>query len=333
MTTRSPSAPHPARPTLTERYVHAATRTLPEDQRADVADELRASIADRVEALEHSGQADESEDTGGRGAEYAALEELGDPDRLAAGYTGRRLQLIGPETYPAYVRVLKAITVTVVPIVAVVVAMIETLTGGSFGAIIGEAVWMALSVTVHIFFWVTLTFALAERSSAPEDLRSSMGATWTPEHLPELPRTDRGSISDLVASAVFLGFVGTAICWQQIAAPVDSHPALDPDLWSFWLPLILALLVAEMAFEVVKYRLGHWSVRLAIANVVLGAVFAVPLAFLAVGDRLLNPAAVTAIQDGWPGFDPDVAHTVVLVAAVVIWLWDSVDGWRKALTQ
>ena len=46
--TRPPRATGKA--SLTDRYVHAVTRTLPEDQRADVADELRASIADRVES-------------------------------------------------------------------------------------------------------------------------------------------------------------------------------------------------------------------------------------------------------------------------------------------
>ena len=43
------------------------------------------------------------------------------------------------------------------------------------------------------------------------------------------------------------------------------------------------------------------------------------------------PAAVAEIQQGWEAFDPGIAHTVVLVSALVIWAWDSVEGWRKAL--
>jgi hypothetical protein len=91
------------------------------------------------------------------------------------------------------------------------------------------------------------------------------------------------------------------------------------------------LLLAEMAFEVVKYRAGSWSRGLATVNVVLGAIFTAPIVYLAATDQLLNPAAVAEIQKGWSAFDPATANTVVLVTALAIWAWDSVDGWRKAL--
>src|SRR5690606_35974891 len=69
----------PMESTFTDRYVHAVTRTLPEQQRGDVADELRASIADQIEdRLEAGAEADE--------AERDVLNALGDPDALAAGY-------------------------------------------------------------------------------------------------------------------------------------------------------------------------------------------------------------------------------------------------------
>ncbi len=64
-------------------------RTVPEKQRADLSAELRASIADQIDARVESG---ESRDA----AERAVLIELGDPDALAAGYTDRPLHLIGP---------------------------------------------------------------------------------------------------------------------------------------------------------------------------------------------------------------------------------------------
>jgi hypothetical protein len=291
----SPYTPSPGattEPALAERYVHAVTRRLPEEQRADVADELRGSIGDRVESL-LAGRPELDE----AAAERVALEELGDPALLADGYRGTRHQLIGPEVYPAYVCVLRAVLVTVVPVVAVVIAVVQALTGSSFGAVIGETVWTTLSTAVHIAFWVTVAFALVERGSASQDVRDTLG-----------------------------------IVWQQVRPPITASgervPALDPDLWSFWLPLVLVLLVVELAFEVVKFRLG-WSVRLATANTVLAAVFAAPLVYLAASDRLLNPAAVAAIQDEWAAFDPSVAHTVVLVSAVVIAVWDTIDGWVK----
>ena len=330
MSTRTPASfeGHEGRASLTERYVHAATRSLPEDHRGDVAEELRASIADRVESLRDERQLSPEE------AERLALGELGDPDRLAAGYTGKRLGLIGPELYPQYVRVLKAILVTVVPIVTVVIALVEAFGGASFGAIFGRAAWMAFSVALHVAFWVTVTFAIVERSDTDrERLERSVGVTWSPDQLPELPRGSRASLGEACTNIVWLGILGAAIVWQQVRSPLgDSVPVLDPDLWSFWLPLILALLVAEAVFEIVKYRAGgEWTIPFAVVNTVLGAVFAAPVVYLAATDRLLNPAAVAEIQQGWEGFDPGVAHTVILVSALVIWAWDSIEGWRKAL--
>lgn len=79
--------------------MRAATRRLPEDQRLDIGEELRASIGDRVDTMreERPGLTEEQ-------SEYAALEELGDPDRMAAGHTGHRLEPIGPEICCAYLR-------------------------------------------------------------------------------------------------------------------------------------------------------------------------------------------------------------------------------------
>lgn len=310
---------------LTDRYVYAATRLLPEDQRADVADELRGSIDDRAEALRPTGvDADR--------AEYVALEELGDPDRLAARYSGRPLQLVGPELYPAYVRALKSVLVAAVPAVTVVIAVIAALDGQSVGGIIGKSVWIGLTVGLHVCFWVTLAFALAERGVSTGDLRQSLQVDWTPDQLPELPRARTGSLVEMVSALVWLGLLGGAVVWQHVSSPLgDGVPALDPDLWSFWLPLILALLVAEGVFEVVKYRLAGWSPALATVNVALGALFAAPPVYLAADDRLINPAAVAEIQQEWAGFDPGAVNTGVIVVALAIWVWDSVDGWMKTL--
>ncbi|MFC7495664.1 MULTISPECIES: HAAS signaling domain-containing protein [unclassified Nocardioides] len=319
----APSAPSGS--SLTERYLHAVTRRLPEDQRADVAEELRATIADRIDTL-----AAQRSDADHAANERLALQELGDPDRLAAGYTGRRLQLIGPDLYPAYERLLKPVLVIAVPAVTILVAVIDALSGESLGDIVGGAVGLAVSLVVQVAFWVTLVFAIVERTAdGAANLPSSLGVASTVDQLPDLP-SRRGSLSDLIASLVWLGLIGLAIVWQEVQSPLDGGvPLLDPDLWSFWLPLILVLLVAEAVFEVVKYRIGRWTPALATVNAVLGAVFAAPIAYLAATDKLLNPAAVAEIQDGWAGFDPDTVNTVVVVVALAIWLWDAVDGFRR----
>jgi hypothetical protein len=324
-----PTSAVPARSgsSLTERYIYAVTRRLPEDQRSDVGKELRGTIADRIDTL-----AAERPDADSTATERLALEELGDPDRLAASYTGHRLHLIGPELYPAWKRLLKLVLAVAVPSVTTVVAVIDALSGEPFGEVVGGALALAVNLAFQITFWVTLVFAIVERTAdGGADLPSSLGIGWDVDQLPDLP-TQRGSLSDLIAGLVWLGLFGLAIVWQQVQPPIaDGLPLLDPDLWNFWLPLILLLLVAEAAFEVVKYRIGRWTFALATINVVLGALFAAPVVYLAATDRLLNPSAVAEIQQGWASFDAGNVNTVVVIVSLAIWVWEGVDGFRQAV--
>ena len=93
--------------TLTDRYVETILRNLPPHQRTDVEQELRASIADAVDDRLAAGT-DPAE------AETAVIAELGDPERLAAGYADRPLYLIGPALFLDYRRVLTALLVAYV---------------------------------------------------------------------------------------------------------------------------------------------------------------------------------------------------------------------------
>lgn len=326
MTTTSPRTT-----TLTDRYVHAATRRLSDDQREDVARELRASIEDGIDA-----RLDAQRDLDALEAEHEVLLELGDPDRLSAAYTGAVQHLVGPDLYPLYARVLRKILLTVVPVVTLVVVLVDVFEDESFGALLGQAIGTTFSVGIQVVFWVTLGFAIAERTtdtSRPDDAGLPV---WTPDDLPEVPSASRASIGETIANVAWLGVLAGLIVLQHFRSPVtegnERTPVLDPDLWSFWLPLILAMLALEALFEIVKHRAGGaWTPAFAALNTVTGLAFAAPVIWLAAHDRLLNPAFTAYVQENWAEFDPDTTHTVILVSAVAIWLFDSVDGWRKAL--
>lgn len=334
MTRADSTAPDRTQVSLTDRYVHAATRRLPDDQRDDVALELRASIEDRVEARLDADPALARAD-----AEHQALVELGDPDRLSAGYAGAPQHLVGPELYPTYVRTLRMLLLSIVPVVTVVVGVVGAFEEESFGPVIGQTIWTGMTVAVQVCFWTTVGFVIAERASDPGKVTESLGLTeWSPEQLPHLPKGPRASLGEAVANVVWLAILGGLLVWQQVMPFVrdgdERLPVVDPDLWTFWMPLVLATLALEACFEVVKYRAGGtWTVRFAAVNTVTGALFAAPIAWLAYTEQLLNPAFVAHVQEGWTEFDPGVAHTLVLLSAVVIWAWDSIDGWLKALRQ
>src|SRR5690242_8277502 len=101
--------------TLTDRYIWAVIRTVPAGQRAELDAELRELIGDTIDAELAAGAPPEQ-------AEREALVQLGDPELLAATWSDRPLQLIGPRFYLQWWRLLKVLLSTVVPIVAAVTA-------------------------------------------------------------------------------------------------------------------------------------------------------------------------------------------------------------------
>ncbi|MDN5894256.1 MAG: hypothetical protein L0H93_09540 [Nocardioides sp.] len=316
--------------TLTEKYVHAVTRALPEDEREDVAQELRATIADRVDALLAEDPWLES-----LAAEHAAVAELDDPARLSAGYTGRPLHLIGPEAYPAYVGLLRALVVTALPIIAVVTVVVGILSGDHFGAIIGHMAWATFNVAVHVFFWTTLVWVLVERNAAPGKVARDLGNPWTPDDLPEPPRATGVPISETVVGLTLLGMAVAFVIGQHFlswftTADGDPLPMLDPDLWSGWLLLVVGALLAMMAFEVIRFRAQHWTAPLAVAKTVLTIAFAVPVIWLAVTDRLFNPPYLADLDRLWVDVDAGHLNTIVWITVAVVALWDIADSWRKA---
>ncbi|MFT8395973.1 permease prefix domain 1-containing protein [Propionibacterium sp.] len=125
--------------TLTNRYIAAVIRTIPQRQRNDVARELGASIADQVDARVAAGEETAT-------AEREVLTDLGDPDALAAGYTDRPLQLIGPHYYLAWWRLLKVLWAIVPVCAAFGVALGMTLAGEPTGHIIGSVAGLVISV-------------------------------------------------------------------------------------------------------------------------------------------------------------------------------------------
>src|SRR5690606_21673060 len=143
-----------SRSTLTERYVWAVARHLPEEIGPDVAEELRSSLAETIEAKIDAGAAPHE-------AEREAITELGDPDVLARGYGGMPNHLIGPAVYPDFIRLLKILLVAVPSIVFVVSATVNAMTGDTHpGMIALDAALLAFTVAVHVGFWTGLTFAL-----------------------------------------------------------------------------------------------------------------------------------------------------------------------------
>lgn len=311
--------------TLTDRYVDAAMRTVPEKQRADLAAELRASIEDQIDARVEAG---ESQDV----AEAAVLTELGDPDKLAAGYTDRPLYLIGPKYFLIWWRLLKLLLWIVPPIVAFAVALGQTISGAGIGEIIGTSVLATMGTILHLAFWTTLVFAVIERAEVTSAESVPLTA-WTPDQLPE-PRESGAKFSDMIVTIVFLAIGAGAILWDQFIGFAPGYPGLsvlDPGLWPWWISGLFAAMAVEAVLQVVVFLRGRWTLGLAAVNAVLNLVVAVPALWLLTQGRLLNAEFWTTV------IPPDSSETVASVVAILmgfgiaaVAIWDTIDAFLKA---
>lgn len=244
--------------TLTDRYVFAALKSIPEQQRGDIDKELRASITDAVDARIEAGEPPAA-------AEKAVLAEFGNPQQLAASYVDRPLYLIGPDLYLAWWRVLRILLLIVAPLAFVATTLVHMATDpGNPAAAFAAALSASLASLVHVTFWVTLVFAILQRTGTR---RKDLGLQqWTPEMLPQVQRSSGISLSDTIASVIVLAFFIGLLLWQRVGSLfyLEGEPVLvlQEQLWEFWLPYIIVLLVLEAVFAVLLYAAGRWTYAL-----------------------------------------------------------------------
>jgi hypothetical protein len=309
--------------TLTDRYVSATLRRVPEKQRPEIEKELRAAIADDVDARIEQGEKPAA-------AEYSSLKEMGDPYRLAASYTNRVLGLIGPDIYPTYVRSLKLVSWITIPIVYVVLVIISFAQGKNVFASIFGPLGATISVAIYIAFAVTIIFVIAERAQTRSPDLSHLA--WTPDALaveidpPSLTRWG-DVVSQIVGTLILVAFL-IVDRFAPFVTDKAGHsiPVLDPQLWSFWMPVYFVLLALTIALEFLKLRAGRWTVALAITETVLGVLGAAALIATVLTVTVVNPALTTVsflAPGGW-------VWSVVAIALGLIWLGTTINIWRPS---
>lgn len=303
--------------TLTERYVDATLRRLPARQRPDIERELRASIADAIDARVDAG-IDPAE------AERAVLTELGDPARLAAGYADRPLHLIGPGLYLDYTRLLKALLAVVVPTVVAVVGIARALEGDNALSVVGDTLGTAITTGIHIAFWTTLVFAIIERTRY---LHATPARPWTLDALPE-PPSRRARFGELIAETVLLVMVAAFVLLSPMVSTETDAAGNPIGIFSPWLwetgvvYLFIAFAIAGLGFSFAKYHV-RWSAPAAIAGSLVKIASAFVMLWLAASDRLLNPAFVEAA--GWPPSVSQWTITGLVITAVITIAYAAVE--------
>jgi hypothetical protein len=300
---------------LVDRYVYTALRRVPEEQRADIDQELRASIEDEIEARVQAGDTHDA-------AVESTLLELGDPDRLADRYANRPNHLIGPELFPVWRRLLATLYATVLPIVVTVSVVVQLIEDPDIGKVIGDAVTALITVGVHLAFWTTAFFAVLERTGQG---KTQLRTTWS---LKDLPTYQPGvlPLHEAIAAMVWSALVIAALILQQFT--FSDVPVLDPAHWTFLWPFLIVVIALRGAWSLRAHFIPVWTRAMAAVNAVLALLIAVPMIWMLAADRFFNPEFDGFIVDG----TTDVKHWVSVSLIVVVALstaWDIFDVIRK----
>ena len=303
--------------TWTERYLAAALRSIPDQQRDDVERELRSSIEDGIEERLAAGE-DRST------AERAVLEGLGDPSKLAASYTGKPNFLIGPELFPLWRSIVLRVVGIAVPIAVAVVAGLELVdSGGSVSDAILAGLSAAIDVPIQIVFWLTVAFAFLDRAEAARAFRESLltkGGPWKLEHLPERTPRRRVSVVDTAGEIVtVLITAGTIAFLRTLAVPGVNGPneLLGGPFTGQLFLLIVVVLIARIGLQLFAFVRGTWTGYMATINAFLHLLFGVPVAWLALEGTLINHYFAEGIS--WPELaDPNGWPTLLIAIGMIV---------------
>jgi hypothetical protein len=257
---------------LIDRYVYAVTRELPENQRADIDRELHSLIEDMLDE-HHSGADLAASDI------EAVLLELGNPRELADKYRGYPQYLIGPELYPTYLTVLKAVAMAIG--IAFVVLLFLGLIQQPMNAV--ESITNTLTSFFGAVFqglaWVTFIFALVEFNTNKTHRNKLKEAnTWNLKDLPEVPdkktrisrgETITGIIFTVLFAAVFLFSPELWGVWVKSSAAdgMTIIPFFNLDVIQGYMPYIIGLFMFGLIIELLKLVSGKWTRQLLAADI------------------------------------------------------------------
>ena len=297
---------------LIARYIYAVTRHLPQKIRADVEQELDSLIADML--TQRCGDVLPTDKD-----VRVILTELGDPEEMAAQYSGdENKALISGTYYLIYKRIL----CLVLPIAAAGIAFAGILSAcldwqpntNPFEMLwsnIGQTIGGIIGGSIQAFAAITIVFAILERKKVNFKEGDMLS------HLPIVPKKDAcikphepiiNMMWSVFAAVFFLGFPQIAGAWLEGSGWI---PAFDTQvIRGFWLPIVLWA-VLGIAKEAVKLIDGQYTIRLAVTTLIANVLILISTAFVFLNNRLLNAKFVRHISDWVTGEDSAMIRDVL----------------------
>ncbi|WP_430867268.1 hypothetical protein [Demequina aurantiaca] len=332
-TTRATTA---ASAPLTERYVAVTLGNVPHAQRDAVEPALRAAIKDEIKYRHDRLLGDEV--TTRSDIEIEVLEDMGEPELVAAAMTHRPKTLVGPRFYQDFKHVLLWTLAIVVPSAAALAMVSSAQDGATLFSMIAHGAGVAATVAAYMSAWVTLGFAIAERIARHR--AEVTAAEWTVGMLPAPARTVV-SVAQTAVAVVSSLLVATSIVVQQLDPSLvtdagEQVPFLNPDHWPWAWSAVVGLLAVNALFAVKRHVRGYWTARSAVINLVLLTGLYGLLGWMLLGESLLNEAFFDEV--GWPTDElpTSTLEGWALIAVGVLWLLGVAAGtlrwWRARST-
>lgn len=322
---------------LIERYVFAVTENLPEDIREDVAEELRSNIQDMLP--ENPTEEDIRK----------VLKKLGSPKKLADEYRQTRRYLIGPGLYDSYFSILKMVT-GIAAAVAIGIALLDWSFERPWNDYIGLVTDLVVSAVNGVFqaaFWVTLVFAILERTGISEGQLPFSNKKWSPDDLPAEPVSGKKKISRAeTAFSVFFTVLFVSIfyfdprliaVYIRVNGSTQVIPLFSEERLKLYIYGIILLAIVQLGIVIWKFIQGNWSVPLAVANAVQNTAASLLVIFMLNDRQLFNQeffnviaekvnTPVPQFMDIW--FRGMLLFTIVIFTGIC--LWDSISAFIKA---
>jgi len=315
--------------TLTDKYVYAVTKQLPESQRADIEAEIRGLIGDMID--QRGGYSEETE--------LQVLKELGHPKALADKYLDKPHYLIGPELYGIYVSLLKVV-IPIAIVAAVIGSAIDCFTAEKGIVDIITTIFAGiLNAAATSFGWATIVFAVFERKNS-SDFVKELKKDWDPRDLPnvEKPRKKIGRVGTLIGIGFLLAAVITFNKYYHLFGIYYSEggsiryvPVIDSGLFRSYLPYINGVFAVQFLLAAAKLVYDKWTYPIAAINLAVNiCAMIVTLAILG-NPALIDINALSKI----PGLDLPfnlleqirLALRIIIPVSMAI---DSFEGFRYA---
>ena len=326
---------------LIDRYVHAVTERLPESTREDVAKELRANIEDMLP--------EEPTESDVR----AVLEKLGNPVALSNEYRQEKKYLISPAVYDTYIYVLKlviGIAVVAFMFLALLGYIARPLGGEGFEIwpqVFGDILGSGIDGALQAFLWVTVVFAVLDRTGVTGGNIPFINKKWTVDDLKPVQVSGKSRISRgeaIVSFAFTVIFTAILVYQPQLIGIymtgdiglVLSAPLFQVDRLQAYFPVIILLAVLQLCISTYKIILLRWTLPLAMANTVNNLVLSILVSIMAYDTTLFHPDFIS----GFAGIFnisvnrmTSILHnslTAFVIVFIVLCAIDSINGFVKS---